>query len=174
MGSIPDARARCSRTWSGGWRGPAARFAAAPAPSLTVARAPPTSFLLAGLGLGHGRLDPGGAERDPGAVVHGPGLGDQPDTLTGWPWRIPEGWPGTLTARISAAPSARAISCTTSSGSPFSSALGRRVSKSRTGCGSRAHRNAIAEASTGSFMLTLLLRMIRTIEQWVDLYQHLA
>jgi hypothetical protein len=46
------------------------------------------------------------------------------------------------------------MSWMTYSGSPFSSALGRLVSKSRTGCGSRAHRNAIAEVSTGSFMLS--------------------
>src|SRR5215216_1652054 len=64
--------------------------------------------------------------------------------------------PGTLTARISAAPSARAMSWMTYSGSPFSSARGRLVSKSRSGCGSRAHRNAIADVSTGSFMLSLL------------------
>src|SRR5215204_5803407 len=34
----------------------------------------------------------------------------------------------------------------------FSSALGRRVSKSTTGSGGIAHRNAIAEVSIGSFM----------------------
>src|SRR5215217_1707972 len=41
------------------------------------------------------------------------GWATSPCTLTGWPWRMPEGRPGTLTARISASPSARAISCTT-------------------------------------------------------------
>jgi hypothetical protein len=30
------------------------------------------------------------------------------------------------------------------------------VSNARSGCGSRAHRNAIAEVSTGSFILSLL------------------
>src|SRR5919108_5065637 len=70
--------------------------------------------------------------------------------------------PGTLTARISAEFSASATSCTTYSGSPLSSARGRLVSKSTTGSGGIAHRNAIAEVSTGSFMLSLLLRTIRT------------
>src|SRR5829696_2470999 len=67
---------------------------------------------------------------------------------------MPEGIPGTLTARISASPSASAMSWTTYSGSPFSSARGCLVSNARTGWGSRAHRNAIAEVSTGSFMLS--------------------
>ena len=84
------------------------------------------------------------------------GWATKPWTLTGWPWRRPEGWPGTLTARISAAPSVMAMSCTRYSGSPFSSARGRLVSKSTTGSASTAHRNAIAEVSTGSFMVSLL------------------
>src|SRR5215213_1520035 len=41
------------------------------------------------------------------------GWATSPDTLTGWPWRRPEGIPGTLTARISASPSPRAMSWTT-------------------------------------------------------------
>jgi len=41
-------------------------------------------------------------------------------------------------------------------GSPFSSALGRRVSKSTTGSGARAHRNAIAEVSIGNLIMTSL------------------
>src|SRR4029453_12668569 len=91
------------------------------------------------------------------------GWATSPDTLTGWPWRIPgPGRPGTLTGMISAAPSLSAMSCTTYSGSPFSSARGRLVSKSTTGSASTAHRNAIADVSTGSFMLSLLLRTIRT------------
>src|SRR5215216_4203941 len=73
------------------------------------------------------------------------GWATRPVTLTGWPWRRPEGMPATLTARISAAPSVMAISCTRYSGSPFSSALGRLVSKSTTGSASTAHRNAIAD-----------------------------
>src|SRR5215207_4372923 len=86
------------------------------------------------------------------------GWATSPETLTGWPWRMPgPGRPGTLTARISAAPSVMAISCTRYRGSPFSSARGRLVSKSTTGSASTAHRNAIAEVSTGSFMLSLLL-----------------
>jgi hypothetical protein len=52
----------------------------APVPSLTVAVASPP-LLLAGLGLGHDRLDPGRPEGDPGAVVHRPGLGDQAGDL---------------------------------------------------------------------------------------------
>jgi hypothetical protein len=36
------------------------------------------------------------------------------------------------------------------------------VSNARSGWGSRAHRNAIEDVSTGSFMLSLLLRTIRT------------
>ena len=60
--------------------GTGSSLAAAPAPSLTVARASPP-FLLAGLGGWDRRLDPSGAEGDPGAVVHGPGLGDQPGDL---------------------------------------------------------------------------------------------
>ena len=89
------------------------------------------------------------------------GCATSPWTLTGCPWRMAwDGMPGTLTARISAAPSARAMSWMTYSGSPFSSALGRLVSKSRTGCGSRAHRNAIADVSTGSFNLFLLPKIL--------------
>src|SRR5215213_4691796 len=84
------------------------------------------------------------------------GWATRPSTLTGWPWRRPEGIPGTLTARISASPSPKAISCTTYSGSPFSSARGCLVSNARTGWGSRAHRNAIADVFTGSFMVSLL------------------
>src|SRR4030095_3845697 len=44
----------------------------------------------------------------------------------------------------------------TNRGSPFSSALGRRVSKSTTGSGAIAHRNAIADVSIGSFTGCLL------------------
>src|SRR4029453_14707247 len=60
------------------------------------------------------------------------GWATSPVTLTGCPWRRPEGRPGTLTARISAAPSVMAISCTTYSGSPFSSARGPLVSNATT------------------------------------------
>src|SRR5215207_7002695 len=78
MGSTPDAKAGCWRTWLGGWRGPAARLAAAPAPSLTVARAPPPLWSARfGLRLRDGRLDPSRPERHARAVGHGPGLGDQ-------------------------------------------------------------------------------------------------
>src|SRR5262245_41279950 len=60
------------------------------------------------------------------------------------------------------------MSCTRYSGSPLPSARGWRVSKSKTGWGSRAQRNAIAEVSTGSFMLRLLLRTIRTsTNDWI-------
>src|SRR4029453_728209 len=74
--------------------------------------------------------------------------------LTGAPWRMPEdGTPGTLTAIRSALFSPMTRSWTTYRGSPFSSARGRLVSKSTTGSAGIAHRNAIAEMSTGSFML---------------------
>src|SRR5512132_3340464 len=79
MGSIPDARARCWRTWSGGWRGPRLAW--------RRLRPPPSQSLglhllsLAGLGLSDSRLDARRPERHPGAVVHGPGLGDQAGDL---------------------------------------------------------------------------------------------
>src|SRR5918995_1163994 len=78
MGSIPYAKARRSRTWSGGWRGPGS-LAAAPVPSLTVAWAPPPRS--ARLRLCDHWLDPGRPERHPGAVIHRPRLGDQASHL---------------------------------------------------------------------------------------------
>src|SRR5215216_5636026 len=69
-----------------------------------------------------------------------------------------EGTPGTLTAIRSAEPSPMASSWMTYRGSPFSSARGRLVSKSTTGSGGIAHRNAMAEVSTGSFIGGLLGR----------------
>jgi hypothetical protein len=56
-------------------------LAAAPVPSLTACWASPPSALLAGLGLGDGRLDAGRPERDPGPVIHRPRLGDQAGDL---------------------------------------------------------------------------------------------
>ena len=38
-------------------------------------------YVIQLLAMGDGRLDPSGPERDPGAVVHGPGLGDQTGDL---------------------------------------------------------------------------------------------
>src|SRR5215216_6759457 len=64
--------------------------------------------------------------------------------------------PGTLTARISASPSPRAINCTTNSGSPFSSARGCLVSNANTGWGSKAHWYQ----SWGGIMSTPLYRRI--------------
>src|SRR4029453_5391353 len=97
------------------------------------------------------------------AIVQG--WATSPDTLTGWPWRIAcEGWPGTLTAMISAAPSVMAISCTRYSGSPFSSARGRLVSKSTTGSAPPPPRNARAERPPGASCLLLLLRTIPSAE----------
>src|SRR5512132_3214615 len=85
------------------------------------------------------------------------GWATRPVTFTGAPWRMAEdGTPGTLTASRSADPSPIARSWMTYSGSPFSSARGRLVSKSTTGSGGRAHRNAMAEVSIGSFMAVLL------------------
>src|SRR5918995_5002309 len=56
-------------------------LAAAPAPSLTVSWWASPPFSSAGLGSRDSRLDPGRPERDPGAVVHRPGLGDQAGDL---------------------------------------------------------------------------------------------
>src|SRR5829696_3912163 len=99
-------------TRSNGWRGPESA-PTGPVPSLTIAWAAPPLW-SAGLGLSHDRLDAGRPEGDPGAVVLDQGWATSPVTLTGWPWRMAwDGWPGTLTARISASPSARAISWTT-------------------------------------------------------------
>src|SRR5215217_4445062 len=89
------------------------------------------------------------------AIVHG--WATRPATLTGAPCRMAaEGTPGTLTGIRSALSSPMTSSWTTNSGSPFSSALGRRVSKSTTGSGAIAHRNAIADVSIGSFTGCLL------------------
>src|SRR5215218_9583010 len=85
------------------------------------------------------------------------GWATRPETLTGTPWRMAwDGTPGTLTASRSAEPSPMARSWMTYRGSPFSSALGRRVSKSTSGSGARAHRNAMADVSIGSFTADLL------------------
>src|SRR5688572_25834067 len=85
------------------------------------------------------------------------GWATRPVTLTGTPWRMAvEGAPGTLTASRSAEPSPMARSWMTYRGSPFSSARCCLVWKSTTGSGARAHRNAMAEVSTGSFMDCLL------------------
>jgi hypothetical protein len=135
-----------------GWRGPESA-PTGPVPSLTVARASPPLGLLA-LAAGTAGSTRAARNATPLRSFMAQGWATSPCTLTGWPWRMPEGRPGTLTARISASPSARAMSWMTYSGSPFSSARGRLVSKSRTGCGSRAHRNAMADVSTGSFMAT--------------------
>src|SRR5215218_4720234 len=85
------------------------------------------------------------------------GWATRPVTLTGMPWRMAEdGTPGTLTASRSAEPSPMAKSWMTYRGSPFSSARGCLVWKSITGSGARAHRNAMAEVSIGSFTADLL------------------
>src|SRR5918994_7417342 len=130
-------------------------LAAAPVPSLTVSWwvSPPSCQLALAAGTAGSIRAARNATPERSAIVQG--WATKPWTLTGWPWRMPEGIPGTLTARISAAPSPRAISWTTYSGSPFSSARGCLVSNARTGCGSRAHRNAMADVSTGSFTLFL-------------------
>src|SRR5215213_8972539 len=60
-----------------GWVGGVGRFPTAVSAPPLVGNWWHPSLRSAGLGLGDGRLDPGGAERDPGAVGHGPGLGDQ-------------------------------------------------------------------------------------------------
>jgi hypothetical protein len=164
-GLTPDARAGGCRHRLSGWRGPAARLAAAPAPSLTVAWAsPPSSARLGGRDDG---LDAGGAEGDPGAVVHRPRLGDQARHLDRVALAQTRGQAGHLDRENLGLPSPSAMSCTTYRGSPLPSARGCRVSKSKTGWGSRAHRNAIAEVSTGSFKLSLL--PLRTIPSAEDL-----
>src|SRR4029453_5386044 len=76
----------------GGDRG---SLAAAPVPSLTVAWAAPPLW-SAGLDLGHHRLDPGGPERDAGAVLHRPGVGDQPGDLDWMPLAEARGHAGHL------------------------------------------------------------------------------
>src|SRR5512132_2427389 len=78
MGSTPDAKAGCWRTRLRWVEGTGSSLAAAPAPSLTVARAPPPlSSARLGLRLRNGRLDASRPERHARAVGHGPGLGHQ-------------------------------------------------------------------------------------------------
>ena len=81
---------------------------------------------------------------------------DHGEATRPWTWSIAPwptcGSPATLTAMISAEPSASATTWTEKSTSPFSSARGRLVSKSSTGSGAVAHMNVIPLVSTGSFM----------------------
>jgi hypothetical protein len=65
-----------------------------------------------------------------------------------------DGTPGTFTAIRSALSSPMTRSWITYRGSPFSSARGRLVSKSKTGSGASAQRNEMAEVSIGNLIVT--------------------
>src|SRR5215212_1366884 len=79
MGLTPDARAGCCEhlAWWVEGAGPLTTDSG-PLPHGRSGYRLPS---LAGLGLSDDRLDPGRPEGDPGAVVHGPGLGDQAGDL---------------------------------------------------------------------------------------------